>query len=324
MSERTYGAPLSKEMVRTLRERAGLSQEALAARLGLAGKAVVSGWETGRTTCEGPAAELLMYLFAADTTRMFVELNTVVEGTWRRAGTWQDAWRQITALPETPIQIEREVFAHLFPDAAISSKHHAYGFPFVDVPEPNVFGIGTHGWSGSMPPDHDRAPRYLWQLDRTGGFVYRETPWEESYDSATHGHTHVGALLEVATCTLVFLGRLAVAAKLDRDWRYTLRIDLEGVRGRGIVGTSGGAKPTTDGAKMRSSERHLAASTSCALRDAIENPVATACALVGDMLVLIRPDLATRAQLEKQLRARHELDRRREHRMLGMLDQLMS
>src|SRR5580704_8935611 len=99
MSERTYGAPISKEMVRALRERAGLSQEALAARLGLAGKAVVSGWETGRTACEGPVAELIMYLFAADTSRTFVEINNTAESTWRRAGTWHDTWRQVAAVP---------------------------------------------------------------------------------------------------------------------------------------------------------------------------------------------------------------------------------
>jgi transcriptional regulator with XRE-family HTH domain len=321
MSERTYGAPLSKEMVRTLRERAGLSQEALAARLGLAGKAVVSGWETGRTTCEGPAAELLLYLFAADTTRSFVEANNVAETTWRRSGMWQDAWRQVAAVPEAPLTIDREHFAHLFPDVAIPSEQHLYGFPFVEVPELNVFGIGVHGWSGSMPPDHDRAPRYLWQLDRRGGFVYRETLWEESYESITHGHTHAGALLELATCTTVFLGRLAESAKLDREWRYALRLDLEGIRGRGIVASSG-ARHSTDAPKMRSSERHLTATISCSLQQMIKEPIATACSLVGELLVLIRPDLASASQLEKQLRTRLELDRRREHRLLGMLEEL--
>lgn len=324
MSERTYGAPLSKEMVRTLRERAGLSQEALATRLGLAGKAVVSGWETGRTTCEGPAAELLMSLFAANTTRSFVELNTRVDSTWRRAETWQDAWRQISAIPEAPLAIDRETFAHLFPDAAIPSKHHLYGFPFVDIAEPNVYGIGAHGWSGSLPPDHDRAPHYLWQLERTGGFVYRELPWEEAYDSNTHGHTHAGALLELAACATVFLARLAVVAKLDHQWRYVLRMDLEGVRGRGVVAPPTPVSKTLEAPRMRSSERHLAASATCTLREVVDQPIVTACALVSELLVLIRPELASRPLLEKLLRSRVDLDRRREQRMLGMLDSLLT
>jgi transcriptional regulator with XRE-family HTH domain len=324
MSERTYGAPLSKEMVRTLRERAGLSQEALATRLGLAGKAVVSGWETGRTTCEGPAAELLMSLFAANTTRSFVELNTRVDTIWRRAETWQDAWRQVSAIPEAPLSIDRETFAHLFPDVAIPSKQHLYGFPFIDVAEPNVFGIGAQGWSGSLPPDHDRAPRYLWQLERTGGFVYRELPWEEAYDSTTHGHTHAGALLELAACATMFLGRLAVVAKLDPQWRYALRLDLEGVRGRGVVAPANATSKGFEAPRMRSSERHLAATTTCTLREVIDQPVAITCALVSELLVLIRPELASRPLLERLLRSRVDLDRRRDQRMLGMLDPLLT
>jgi transcriptional regulator with XRE-family HTH domain len=318
MSERTYGAPLSKEMVRTLRERAGLSQEALAIRLGLAGKAVVSGWETGRTTCEGPAAELLMYLFAADTSRTFIELNTNAEATWRRAGTWQDAWRQIAAIPEAPLTIGRDAFAALFPGTEIPARQHALGFPFVRVPESNVFGIGTDGWSGSMPADHDRAPRFLWQLDRRGGFVYRETPWEDAYDVELFGHTHVGSLLDLAVCTTIFLGRLTDTAKLDHQWRYALRIDLEGMRGRGIVTGRDTSPPS-----MRCNDRHLTAEHTCTLRDTIAKPVATACALVAEVLTLIRPELASREQLEEQLRARHRLDRERERRMLGMLDSLL-
>lgn len=306
-------------MVRTLRERAGLSQEALATRLGLAGKAVVSGWETGRTTCEGPAAELLMHLFAADTTRSFVKLNTAAETMWRRAGTWQDAWRQISAVPEVPTTIERETFAKLFPGAEIPARQHLHGFPFVDVPESNVFGIGSNGWSGSMPADQDRAPRYMWQLDRAGGFLYREVLWEELYESTTQGHTDVGSLLELAVCTTVFLAKLAQTAKLDARWRYALRIDLEGVRGRGIVGNGTGAHSTA-APRMRSSEQHLEATYPCSIEEATRDPVAVAYSLVGEILMLIRPDLASRDQLEQQLRTRLEADHRRGTRMLGMLD----
>src|SRR5215831_837628 len=127
MSERTYGAPLTKEMVRALRERAGLSQEALTNRLGLAGKAVVSGWETGRTSCEGPAAELLLHLYAGDTSRSFIELNNFADATWRRAGTWADAWRQISVLPEVPTPIDQDAFTKLFPGVELPTTEHVHG-----------------------------------------------------------------------------------------------------------------------------------------------------------------------------------------------------
>jgi transcriptional regulator with XRE-family HTH domain len=311
-------------MVRALRERAGLSQEALANRLGLAGKAVVSGWETGRTSCEGPAAELLLYLFAGNTSRSFGELNAIADATWRRAGTWSDTWRQVSAVPETPDTIERDVFAALFPGVEIPSEQHARGFPFVTGGSPAiVFGIGSSGWSGSLPPERDRAPRYLWHLDRVGGFLYRESLWEEELrEATTDGHTHVGSLLELAACTTVFLTRLADVVRLSRTSRYVLRLDLEGMQGRGIVGASSNGH-TGDLPNMLSSEKHISASVSCSLEDTKQSPLAIAYSLVAECLLSIRPGLAPREQLEKQLAAWLARDRQRTARRLGFADALV-
>jgi transcriptional regulator with XRE-family HTH domain len=314
MSERTYGTPLSKDLVRALRERAGLSQEALAIRLGLAGKAVVSGWETGRTSCEGPAAELLLHLFASDTSRSYGELSEVADATWRRAGTWADTWRQIAAVPEASDAIERDAFASLFPGVEIPARQHVLGFPFVE--RPAAFGIGSTGWSGALPAERDRAPDYIWHLDRAGAFLYRETLWEEQRrESTTGGHTHVGSLLELAACAAVFLARLARAASLHGDARYALRVDLEGMQGRGIVADD--TAPT-----MLSNERHLSASITCSLGSVMSSPLDTAYSLVGECLVLIRPDLAPLDRLAAQLDAWLARDRRRPTRCLGFIDEL--
>ena len=303
MSERTHGAPLAKEVVRALRERAGLSQEALANRLGLAGKAVVSGWETGRTSCEGPAAELLLHLFAADTSRSFGELSALAEATWRRAATWCDTWRQISAVPETPLAIERDVFANLFPGVAAPSERGARGFPFVELAGAPVFGIGSTGWSAAIPHERDRAPRYLWQLDRAGGFLYREVPWEEDLRaSRTAGHTHVGSLLELAAATTAFLRRLALTARTDRDARHVLRLDLEGMHGRGIASIDPKTR-TTDLPKMVSNEHSIQASMSVTMQSIVDSPLAISTALVAELLLSIRPELAPVEQLSAQLAA---------------------
>ena len=312
---------MPKELVRALRERAGLSQEALANRLGLAGKAVVSGWETGRTSCEGPAAELLLHLFAGDTSRAFNQINANAESSWRRAGTWHDSWRQIAAVPEVSAAIEREVFAKLFPGAEIPSEQHSHGFPFVERgADPSVFGIGANGWSGAIPPERERAPHHAWQLDRASAFLYREAAWEEALDSPTCGHTHVGSLLALAGATAVFMRRLAATARLQPDARFALRLDLEGMQRRGIAS---GPLRAVEMPKMLSNEIHLFATIGVSIDEVVESPLMISYRLVKELLSSIRPDLATEEQLAQQLIIWLDADRRRDVRSLAYLDALL-
>jgi transcriptional regulator with XRE-family HTH domain len=281
-----------------------MTQEELAHRLGLAGKAIVSGWETGRTTCEGPAAELLLHLLGGpDASRAFAEIDELADATWRRTGNWEDTWRQVAAVPDRTAVIDREKFATLFPGAEIQPDGHVHGFPFVnhDLPA-TVFGISSTGWSGSIPAERERAPRYTWHLTRNAEFAYREVLWELARNSITGGHTHVGSLLEIAICMTVFLGRLADQAGLDRDLQYELRIDLEGMQGRGIVGDGGFGVPTV------SSESHVTAGIRMPLGNIIASPRDAAFALVGELMLLLRPDFVSSSVLLRELRARVKSD----------------
>jgi transcriptional regulator with XRE-family HTH domain len=309
-SPRRFGAPLDKDTVRRLRVRADMTQEDLAQRLGLASKAVVSSWETGRTTCDGPAAELLLHLLGgsdASRTRAFAEIDELADATWRRTGNWDDTWRQVSAVPDRTAVIELEKFATLFPGAEIPPDGHVHGFPFVDHGLPaSVFGISSTGWSGSIPAERERAPRYTWHLTRTAEFAYREVPWELALNSITGGHTHVGSLLEIALSMTVFLGRLADRAGLDRDLHYELRIALEGMQGRGVVGAAGlvgNSQPTI------STESRVEAGTRRRLGDIVASPLDAAIALVGELMLFLRPDFVSSAVLLRELRARVDSDK---------------
>jgi transcriptional regulator with XRE-family HTH domain len=321
---RQTGKALSKELVRGMRERAGMTQDELAERLGLAGKAIISGWETGRTTCEGPAAELILHLLGGGgTSRAFGELDELTEATWRRSGNWVDSWRQVSAVPDASIVIERDKFATIFPHASIPHEGHVHGFPFVDYGLPaEVFGISAIGWSGAIPIERNRSPRYAWHLTRTSEFAYRETPWELARDSITKGHTHVGSLLQLALCTTVFLGRLAERAGLDRDVQYELRLDLEGMEGRGVA-VALGHWNQCDNPRPISSDNHIHAGIKLPLGKIASEPLASAYALVGELMLLLRPDFSTTSALERQLRARIKSDAEHNLRFLAFADDLL-
>lgn len=321
---RRAGSPLRKELVRALRERARLTQDQLAERLGLAGKAIISGWETGRTTCEGPAAELLLHLLGGDgTSGSFVEIDELTDATWRRSGNWVDSWRQVSAAPDTTLTIDREKFATLFPSAAIPSEGHVHGFPFVNYGLPDrVFGISATGWSGAIPTEQELAPRYAWHLTRNAQFAYRETPWEFARDSITSGHTHVGSLLEIALCSTVFLGRLAERAGLAHELVYELRLDLEGMKGRGISAASSHWS-RCDSPITISSENHIHATVNLPLGKIVDAPLDSAYALVGELMLLMRPDLASTSALEQQLRARVTSDAGGNLRFLAFAENLL-
>lgn len=309
--------------MRALRERAGLTQEQLADELGLAGKAIISGWETGKTTCEGPAAELLLRIASGDdASRAFAEIDELTEATWRRTKNWVDTWRQITAVPVATTVIEFNRFATLFPDAAIPHEGHVHGFPFVNqggLPH-DVFGVSVTGWSGALPVERDRSPQYAWHLTRNAEFSYRERLWELDRNSVTGGHTHVGSLLEISLCTTVFLGRLAKQARLERELDYELRLDLEGMQGRGISTASG---ERFDRVPTTSADSRVHAMVRLPLGKIIDEPLGAAFALVGELMLLLRPDLATTEALETQLRARLQSDAKSRLRFLAFADGLM-
>lgn len=321
---RKPGAALSAELVKSLRVKAGLSQEQLADRMGISGKAVISGWETGRTTCEGPSAELLLRLLnTRDASELSAELENLTEIVWRRTGKWGDTWRQISVVPEVAAEIDRDRFVALFPDAALPPKQHVNGFPFVSYDLPaDVFGLGSTGWVGVIPIEHERMPHYMWTLTRDAAFAYREIPWEISWNSiVTGGHTHIGAVLEMVGSTMFFMQRAAPRAKLDPSMNVDLGLDMEGMKGRGIVGAMDRYEYAVDNPKRISPDPHVRVSITRPIADIVADPLDATFALVGEVALLLRPDLASTAALKKQLRMRVEFDRKsKDMRFLGWAD----
>lgn len=327
MSEHTFfrqpGAPLPSDLVRQLRKRLDLSQEALALRLGLkGGKSVVSGWETGRTQCEGPAAELLLLIAGTVSPSLaLLHLQEEAESIWRRAGNFVDSWRQVTAVPEVSTEIDRNDFVNLFPGVAIPPKQYVHGFPFVDLsPLPDVHGISSAGWTGIIPPQPNRSPTYLWLLKRHGEFIYRERRWEDDKGSITYGHVHVGSLLEVALATVVFLGRLAKHCNFDLSMRYVLQIELEGMQGLGIVG---GDLNRADNPRNLSTANRIQAAIIRPISEIISAPLSVGYSLVGELTLSLRPDLADNSALERQVLVRQAADKEGGNRHVRFLDDLL-
>lgn len=250
------------------------------------------------------------------------QIDELTEATWRRVKNWGGTWRQIAAVPVATTVIDRNAFATLFPEVAIPHQGHVHGFPFVNhggLPY-NVFGISATGWSGSLPVERDHSPDYAWHLTRNAEFSYRERPWELERNSVTGGHTHVGSLLEISLCTTVFLGRLAKQARLERELDYELRLDLEGMQGRGISTATG---ERFDRVPTTSADSRVHAMVRLPLGKIIDEPLDAAFALVGELMLLLRPDLATTEALEKQFQARLQSDAKSPHRCLAFADDLV-
>ena len=335
MTPRSPGDPLPKELIREIRSRNGLSQDDLARRLGLkGGKSVISGWENGHTTCEGPAAELLLLLFGEGRgPPALVALQREMESRWRRAGNHLTSWRQVAAIPTKPFAFGTRSFAGLFPGVAIPATERVHRFPFVDDGLPaGVYGLSER-WVGTIPAESERPPGYLWMLDRHGAFAYREHIWEEEPRSVTAGHTHVGSVLELSLALTFFLGRLLKEAPTDaRSSSFQLQIDLEGMSKRGIVayrperptGVGGWPDLALDEPPRLAPESRLSATITVTAKVLEGNPLAAGMELAAALLQLLRPELATTASIEEQLRRRHFEDTRSPGvRFLGFLDEAL-
>jgi hypothetical protein len=185
-----------------------------------------------------------------------------------------------------------------------------------------VFGLSNTGWVGVIPIEHERMPHYMWTFTRDASFAYREVPWEISWNSiVTGGHTHIGSLLEIAGSTTCFLQRVAPKAKLDLALNITLKLDMEGMKGRGMVGAVDKYEHTVDNPKRISPDPHVQVSITRAVKDIVADPIAAMFDLVGEAALLLRPDLASTAALKKQLKARVTHDQQNKNmRFLGWAD----
>jgi serine/threonine-protein kinase HipA len=320
---------LSSGLVKAIRLRHDLSQDEFAARLGLrGGKSVISGWETGRTKCEGPAAELILKLFGESQSDVEPLLLSEADKEWKRAGNnFLSSWRQIAIIPFAGQSIEREAFANLFPGVEIPPDQYAHGFPFVDHKLPrDVYRLDERGWMGTVPVEGNRPPHYYWRLKRDGSFVYREHRWEDDALSVTEGHIHFGAQFNIAMAGVFFYKRLIERLHFDPERKVQLRLDLEGMEGRSVVAYQAGRpasdftldEPTGLSPKNRAS---FVVESNC--REIVEKPLQVGLELVGEFALAMRPDLASKEALEAQLRKQHRGDDRGDGiRFLGFLDEI--
>jgi|GEM_PF-275605 len=321
---RQTGDPLPPTVVKEIRARLGLSQDEFAARLGLrGGKSVISGWENGHTKCEGPAAELILLLFGTDSSPELSRILASADATWKRAGNYLPAWRQVAIVPLSPFKIEADVFANLFPGTEIPSAQHAHGFPAIEGLPSGVYGLGTQGWTGTIPVERERPPQFYWCLGRGADFVYRERIWEDDAMSVTNGHTHFGSLLHIAMLGTFFYQRLAQRCGLPASTQCRMHLDLEGIAGRGVVAyrTHGHSDISVDEPKEFFAENHLSVSITRHVQEFLSDPLLVGYGLVGEAALLLRPDLASMAAMEDQLRRRHHQDDSDSRiRLLGFLD----
>lgn len=323
-SARQTGDPLDPKVIKEVRARLGLSQDEFAARLGLrGGKSVISGWENGHTKCEGPAAELILLLFGTDASPELSRIVASADAIWRRAGNYLPAWRQIAIVPLAPFKIAPDVFASLFPGTEIPPDQHAHGFPAIEGLPSGVYGLGTQGWTGAIPVERERPPQYHWSLGRGAAFLYRERPWEEDAMAFASGHTHFGSLLDIAMNGTFFYQRLAERCGLPASTQCRVQLDLEGIAGRGVVAyrTHGRSDTSVDDPKELFAENHLAVSVTKHVQEFLNDPLHVGYALVAEAALVLRPDLASAASLEDQLRRRHHQDDSDSKiRLLGFLD----
>lgn len=320
-----YRAPQpTPQTIRALRVQRGWSTDELASHLGMHGSgSIVSEWEEGQRPFEGPIASLLLSVLA---TGGAGSLHERAEGIWRReTTTWRESWRQVSVTPAEPTSIDPLELQRLFPGAEIPHAQHVHGFPFVDHNLPgDVFGFRDGAWRGVIP-QRDHPPAYLWMLEQNGAFLYREQLWEDDRASVTGGHIHVGWLLAICAATVYFVRRLAERVPLSPSQEIALV--LNGMKGRGIVAQREWAPSDTlavDEARAISSEDRIEASITLSLESLRSSPLAVVFQLVGQAVGELRPDLADRARLERQLRLHHAFDSRRSGiRFVGFLDDVL-
>jgi serine/threonine-protein kinase HipA len=265
---------------------------------------------------------LILRLFASEDTAS-TPVTERLERLWRRAGNFVPAWRQIAIIPEPGPPIDRATYATLFPGTEIPPDQHPHGFPFVGHGLPDdVFRLDAGGWTGIVPTEATRPPHYVWLLDRTGAFAYRERIWEDDPLSVTKGHIHLGSQFNLAIPALFFFRRLARRSQLDSTRACRLQIDLEGIANRGMVAYRQDRSVddfAIDEPKGATTSNHLTSSLEARIAEIVSDPKAVAISLVGEVVLAMRPDLASDSALSEQLLRRQRQDGGGTFNYLGVL-----
>jgi DNA-binding transcriptional regulator YiaG len=326
LRHRKPGDAIPKELIRMLRDRKHWDQGELAYNLGLpSGRNVVDAWESGRSRCEGPAAELVLRLLGLRDLALLGEaLSGLVDAEWLRAGPDRAVrlWRQFIAIPESEQEVDADTWASLFPRIAIPAAQRVHGFPFIPEGLPaEVVTRGPDAWKGSVPSREEDPPGYLWILRADGQFAYRERAWEEDPMAITRGNILVASILELVLAGTFFVSNVFRTWNLAPETRVLLRADLHGLKGRGIVANVDETGNLVDVPTSLSSENQRAASINATVAEVTADPKRRALSLVAELVRPLRPDLAQTAALEFQLARRLRFDKGQPgFRTLGFLD----
>lgn len=138
-------------------------------------------------------------------------------------------------VPERPLGLRGATLKDVFPSSAVPSRN---GFPFHVVNNTTVETPTGWGWLGVIPfyeqPHAEHHPTYLWLLDRSGTFLYREHLWE---DESQHFRQAIGIVHVLGELVLVtrFLDRLAARLDLAEETRFRVGIAINNIGGRYIT-----------------------------------------------------------------------------------------
>ncbi len=323
---------LPPELVRRLREQSGLNQADFAEALWVGGgKNVISSWETGRSPCSGPTAQLILLLFGGETGDILSQtFRDQVERVWSRGHQPVVGWRQVLAYPAEKYEIAPSDFGALFPDAALPPEESMYSFPYQQIEGRNVVQRGSGLWFGTLPIEDGTDPWYAWLFTRLAQFVWREHRWENDPSQLPMGNVHIGSLLTVAQQTTHFLRRAYPKIGIPPEAKISLCLELSDMAGRGVgfFDISGRFPPTMmdfeggNSPMNRWGEDFLGTKHQCQLEEIVREPSSVAIAWVGSLIEKIEPQFTRPDILRSMMTRQKEYDsgRPRQHHELAFLD----
>ena len=147
---------------------------------------------------------------------------------------------------DADLRLGREELRSLIPRACVPGQH---GFPFFFVTGGDVYRLQPWGWLGAIPfseqPNPDLRPSYLWMLDRSGAFLYREHFWEEDPRSVIPGGVGLFHVIGNIIRLVRFLDRFARALPdaVTEATEFVLSAVLNNVKGRFLEDERGMSVP---------------------------------------------------------------------------------
>jgi len=147
----------------------------------------------------------------------------------------QPPFIQVSFAPAVDLRLGREDLRGLIPRACVPGRH---GFPPHFVRGAEIYSLQPQGYFGAIPfseePNPELHPSYLWLLDRSGAFFYREHFWEDDERSVIPGGVGlihvVGNLIRLVR----FLDRfgLALPEVVTDSSEFLLSVWLNNVKDR--------------------------------------------------------------------------------------------